>query len=103
MKQEAEHGGEKPGTFNFLGFTHYCTRNRKGSFKLGRKTEKKRFAKGIKRVKAWMQCNRNSKQLKEIWGMLFWILIGHYRYYGVSDNFRQINHFYDEVKRVAFK
>ncbi|MBN1548790.1 MAG: group II intron reverse transcriptase/maturase [Syntrophaceae bacterium] len=103
MKQEAEHGGEKPGTFNFLGFTHYCTRNRKGSFKVGRKTEKKRFAKGIKKVKTWMKCNRNSKQLKEIWGMLSWILIGHYRYYGVSDNFRQINHFYDEVKRVAFK
>jgi group II intron reverse transcriptase/maturase len=103
VQQEADHGGEKPGTFNFLGFTHICSRSRNGSFKVGRKTEKKRFAKGIKKVKTWLKCNRNSKKLKEIWGMLSWILIGHYRYYGVSDNFRHIDHFYDEVKRVAFK
>lgn len=97
-QQEAEKRGEKPGTFNFLGFTHICTRSRKGFFKVERKTEKKRFARGIKKVKTWLKCNRNSKQLKEIWGMVSWILIGHYRYYGVSDNFRHINHFYEEVK-----
>lgn len=102
-QQEAEKRGEKPGTFNFLGFTHICTRSRKGFFKVERKTEKKRFARGIKKVKTWLKCNRNSKQLKEIWGMVSWILIGHYRYYGVSDNFRHINHFYEEVKRVVFK
>jgi len=102
-QQEAEKRGDKPGTFNFLGFTHICTRNRKGSFKVGRKTEKKRFARGIRKVKTWLKCNRSRKPIKEVWGMLSWILIGHYRYYGVSDNFRHIKHFYDEVQRVAFK
>ena len=27
----------RPETFNFLGFTHYCTKTRKGKFRLGRK------------------------------------------------------------------
>jgi len=31
---------ETPETLYFLGFTHFCTRNRKGNFKVGRKTEK---------------------------------------------------------------
>ena len=93
----------KPGTFNFLGFTHFSTESRKGKFKVGRKTEKKRFARGVRKVKNWIKYQRNQKKLKEIWGMLTWILMGHYRYYGISENSRQINHFYDEVKNIAYK
>jgi group II intron reverse transcriptase/maturase len=101
--EERDNSGNRPGTFNFLGFTHFCTRSRKGKFKVGRKTERKRFAKGVRKVKNWMKYQRNRKNLNEIWGMLSWILIGHYRYYGVSENSRQINHFYDEVRRIAYK
>jgi RNA-directed DNA polymerase len=37
-------GEGKPETFDFLGFTHFCTRSRKwGSFVIGRKTIKKRM------------------------------------------------------------
>lgn len=95
--------GSKPGTFNFLGFTHFCSKSRKGKFKVGRKTEKKRFVRGLRKVKNWMKYQRNRKEIKEIWTMLSWMLIGHYRYYGVSDNSRQISHFHDEVRRIAYK
>jgi hypothetical protein len=38
-KQRAARGEGKPDVFDFLGFTHYCTRSRKwGSFVIGRKT-----------------------------------------------------------------
>lgn len=93
----------KPGTFNFLGFTHYCTTSRKGKFKVARKTEKKRFVRGLKKMGKWLKYNRNRKRLKEIWESVSLMLIGHYRYYGVSDNFRQLNNFRDEVKRLVFK
>ena len=33
--------GKRAETFNFLGFTHYCSISRSGKFKVGRKTEKK--------------------------------------------------------------
>src|SRR6202049_4718728 len=39
-------GEGKPEPFDFLGFTHFCTRSRKwGSFVIGRKTIKKRMLK----------------------------------------------------------
>ena len=41
-KQREKRGEGKPETFDFLGFTHFCTRSRKwGSFVIGRKTIKK--------------------------------------------------------------
>jgi reverse transcriptase-like protein len=43
-KQREQLGEGKPETFDFLGFTHFCTRSRKwGSFVIGRKTIKKRM------------------------------------------------------------
>ena len=35
-------GERKPETFDFLGFTHYCAKTRKGRFRLGRKPSAKR-------------------------------------------------------------
>src|SRR4029077_15168178 len=51
-KQRASLGEGKPETFDFLGFTHFCTRSRKwGSFVIGRKTMKKRMRAKLKAVK----------------------------------------------------
>lgn len=36
--QRWQEGGEKVPTINFLGFTYYCEKTRKGAFKVGRKT-----------------------------------------------------------------
>ena len=38
-----QRGEGKPETFTFLGFTHYCGRNRKGSFVVWRRTAAKRM------------------------------------------------------------
>jgi hypothetical protein len=51
-KQREELGEERPEPFDFLGFTHFCTRSRKwGSFVIGRKTIKKRMLKQLQAVK----------------------------------------------------
>ncbi len=43
-KQRERRAEGKPETFEFLGFTHFCTQSRKwGSFVIGRKTIKKRM------------------------------------------------------------
>jgi RNA-directed DNA polymerase len=45
-------GEGKPETFDFLGFTHFCTRSRKyGSFVIGRKTIKKRMRATLQAIK----------------------------------------------------
>jgi hypothetical protein len=48
-----ERGEGKPETFDFLGFTHFCTRSRKwGSFVIGRKTIKKRMVRQLQARKS---------------------------------------------------
>lgn len=42
--------GKKPETFNFPGFTHYCSKSRNGKFRVKRKTSRKKFAKKCKEV-----------------------------------------------------
>ncbi len=39
-ERHAKRQGKRPETFTFLGFTHYCTRNHRGNFKVGWKTDK---------------------------------------------------------------
>jgi group II intron reverse transcriptase/maturase len=41
---------EKPGSFTFLGFTHFCDKGRKGYFKVGRKTDSSRFSGKVKEM-----------------------------------------------------
>jgi group II intron reverse transcriptase/maturase len=93
----------RPGTFNFLGFTHYCGKSRRGKFKVSRRTEKKRFMRSAKRVSIWLKSQRNRRKLKEIWYRAGQMLSGHYRYYGVTENSRQIHNFYDKMQRLLFK
>ena len=43
-------GRGKPETFDFLGFTHYCAKDRNGRFQLGRKPMAKRMTRTLKRI-----------------------------------------------------
>jgi group II intron reverse transcriptase/maturase len=95
--------GKKLGTFDFLGFTHYCTKTRKGYFRLGRKTAKERLRQRLKETNQWLRDIRNVKKLEAWWEVLKVKLMGHYRYYGVSGNMRELKAFYIRVLRLAFK
>jgi RNA-directed DNA polymerase len=95
--------GGKPGTFNFLGFTHYWEKGRKGHYKVGRRTECKRLNKAVGKVKVWLQVNRNRIPLKDIWKRISQMLTGHYSYYGVSGNYFKIKQFHYLVERQLFK
>ncbi|CAD6491018.1 MAG: Reverse transcriptase (RNA-dependent DNA polymerase) [Candidatus Argoarchaeum ethanivorans] len=101
--QEAENYGRKCETFDFLGFTHFCDKSRRGKFKLGRKTSRKKFRQKTKDMSLWLKRIRNLVELKEWWNMLRLKLPGHYRYYGMSGNFRWMQNFYQQVVKLAFK
>ena len=103
VNMNAEKKGGKPGIINFLGFTHYWEKSRKGFYKVGRRTENKRLKKAVGKVKVWLRANRNRMQLKDIWKRISQMLIGHYSYYGVSGNFRKINEYLHLVERLLFK
>jgi group II intron reverse transcriptase/maturase len=51
--------GEKPETFDFLGFTHYCGTRRDGTgFRVKRKTASKKFTAKIAAFKEWLKNGR---------------------------------------------
>ncbi|RLF43753.1 MAG: group II intron reverse transcriptase/maturase, partial [Thermoplasmata archaeon] len=102
-KVNAERKGERPKTFNFLGFTHYIDKTRKGRFKVGRKTERKKFKEKKKAMNIWLKSMRNATKVKNWWQKLRAKLRGHFRYYGVSGNFRGIQRFYYQVIKLVFK
>lgn len=94
--------GSKPETFDFLGFTHYMGRSRKGKPILKRKTSKKKFRQSLKEVDAWLKENRHTR-LADLVFLLNQKLRGHYNYYGVTFNSRKLGSYYHQVKRKLFK
>jgi len=101
--QKAQRSGGKTATFDFLGFTHYCDKTRKGAFKVGRKTARKKFIQKMKEMNQWLKRIRNLVGVKEWWQVLRLKLIGHYRYYGISGNMPAMRGYYSKVLRLAHK
>ena len=86
-------GGKRPGTFNFLGFTFYCTQSRDGRFTVKSKTMSKRLRKSLKQVADWCKKNRH-QSLEEQRRHLNLMMEGHYQYYGIRANSRCLRQFY---------
>jgi len=90
--------GGKPEVFDFLGFTHYWGKSRKGNRVVKRKTSGKKLRAAIGRVYQWCKRNRH-EPVKEQWRVLSRKLHGHYGFYGITWNSRSLNSFYEQVKR----
>jgi len=94
--------GEGDRSFDFLGFTHYLGKSRKGNKVLKRKTSKKKLSKAIRATNDWIKKNRH-KGLQELISELNMKLRGHYNYYGITFNSKGINSYYEQVKRIFYK
>jgi group II intron reverse transcriptase/maturase len=92
-------GDGKPETFDFLGFTHICSTNRKGYFFIRRKTMKKRLRRKLADVKDKLK-KRMHRPLLETGSWLRKVLRGHQNYYGVPGNLDQLKEFYTQVVRM---
>lgn len=95
-------GQGKPETFDFLGFTHYCSTTRDGRFALKVKTSRKKYTAAILKQKLWLKMAR-TYPIKSIWKALARKLQGHYNYYGLSGNFVAIKQFYYHTRQLVFK
>lgn len=92
----------KPATFDFLGFTHYCSKSQSGKFRVKRKTSRKKFKQKVQEYKAWIKQNRNAP-LEDIMSTTRKKLIGHYNYYGVRDNSHALSNYYSCVTYLLYK
>ncbi len=81
------------GRFDFLGFTHYWGRSRRGNWVVKRKTATDRLRRAMGRINDWCRSKRHA-----VWKWQHWMmslkLKGHYAYYGITGNMRQLNRFY---------
>lgn len=101
--KRAKARGEKAATFDFLGFTHYCSRSRNGKrFRMKRKTISKRLTAKLKAYKAWLKSNRNLPT-PDIIRKTVSKLRGHYGYYGVTDNSKGISAYFYQVRGLLYK
>lgn len=94
--------GERPETFDFLGFTHYAGKARDGRFRIKRVTSGKKYRAKLAGMKEWLKKERN-KPLKKLMAEVGAKLNGHYQYYGVTDNYRAVSRYREEVKKMVLK
>jgi RNA-directed DNA polymerase len=95
-------GEEKSSTFDFLGFTHYWGKSRRGQRVVQRKTAKDRLKRSIRRMYRWCEEHRHT-QIKEQWKTLSRKVQGHYAYFGITGNYRTLAGFLLQVKRSWHK
>lgn len=97
-QRNATEKGKKVETIYFLGFTHFCTRNRKGNFMVGRKTEKTRFKRGVLKIKTLIKEIMHYPIKVQI-VRINQFLRGHYAYYGLGGNFQALSKIYRQTEK----
>ena len=95
-------GLRRPETFNFLGFSHFVTRSRRGHFVVGRKTQRERLRKKLKELSVRLDILRTHGGR----AMMEYVqqhLRGHFQYFGVSGNTRSLRQYALYSHRLLFK
>ena len=96
-------GQGKPETFDFLGFTHYCSKSYKnGLFRVKRKTVRKKLSLKLKELNLWLKQNRHLR-LKDLFATFNQKLNGHFQYYAITDNSPSIGIYHLQATCLLFK
>lgn len=96
-------GEGKPETFNFLGFTFYCSTNKaKTKFRVKVKTDRKKMTTKLKKSSQWIKENRHKLRPQEMIRKLNKSLTGYYNYYAVTDNMTTVDVFWRYVVKLLF-
>jgi len=95
-----ERGEGKPETFDFLGFTHICSRTQKGNrFTIRRKTIAKRLRTKLKEVREAI-IRRRHEPVPALGKWLRSVIQGHLNYFAVPGNRKAVDRFRTEINRA---
>jgi group II intron reverse transcriptase/maturase len=97
--RKGQNGRSAPGTFDFLGFTMYWCKTRRGSWRLGMKTRKARIQRTLASLGEWCRRHRH-RPLKDQHAALSRRLRGHYQYFGVNGNSRSLQQVLYQAERL---
>ena len=96
------HRGKGPSTFDFLGFTIFWKRSRRGRWYMGTKTRVSRLRRAKKAASQWCRRHRHWP-VKEQHAALVKRIQGHFNYFGVQGNTRSLGLLVLAVRRAWFK
>ncbi len=102
QENRRERNEGKPETFDFLGFTHACSKNSRGHFMVKRTTAKKKFKNKLKEVKEELR-KRMHAEMKRTGQWISSVITGHQNYYAVPGNMKAVKEFYTQVIRAWLK
>ena len=97
-----QHRGKGPATFDFLGFTLYWARSRKGRWGMLCKTRSASLRRLISSVYVWCRRHRHSS-VKAQHTALTRRIQGHFNYFGISGNFRSLLLVVEQARRIWYK
>ena len=91
-KDRERRGLGKPETFNFLGFTHICSRSRGGAFQLKRQTRRDRMRARLRAIKEELK-RRTHEPIPLQGKWLQQVVRGYFAYHAVPTNSRCLGAF----------
>ena len=102
-RRDCQRRGEgSPGTFDFLGFMHYCGHSRSGKFKLKRRTSAKKFGVKVRELKDWFRTQLTTP-ISMVWPTLVRKLQGHFQYFNVNDNWEMLMKYREAACRLGLR
>ena len=94
-----ERNGGQRKTFDFLGFTHSWGTSRKGRAFVKRQTMSKRLTRALDGLRRYCREVRTAPVASQ-WEGLKQKMRGHYAYYGITGNIRQLANYAHEAERI---
>jgi group II intron reverse transcriptase/maturase len=102
-RDNAHKKGKKTEEFVFLGFTFFCGKTRYGSFKVKRKTSRKKLRQSLLQFTDWIRRYRNLLRTGELLSRAKARVQGHLNYYAITDNGDECCRYMHLVQRSLFK
>ena len=102
-RAKAYRNGDKPQEFDFLGMTFFCGKTRYGSFKVKRKTSRKKLRQSLARFTDWIRRYRGLLPTGELLRRAKARVNGHLNYYAITDNSDSCHLYMHLTTRALFK
>ncbi|EQB97926.1 RNA-directed DNA polymerase [Photorhabdus temperata subsp. temperata M1021] len=99
----ANQSGKRLPTFNFLGFTCYWGKARKGFWRLKFTSRKDRFAAKLKGLRDFLWKNLNTTDKRLVLNIVIRVVRVWINYHGISDNRRRVKQFIHQSRRIIFR
>ena len=99
---KTQQSGKGPATFDFLGFTFYWRRTRRGHWQMGCKTRRASLRRAKTSIYEWCRRYRHLP-VKDQHAALYRRLKGHLNYFGVSGNYHNLKLLVEATKRSWYK